>query len=447
MNLNSVIRSIFGILLTLLVLTMNARHAAAQVETLGITVNPLDLQLESVLRFAASDGKGLDYFILPDAGDLKSIPSDTNNPLTPQKVKLGQLLFHETALTINPINPKHWQQASCASCHLAKAGFRSDLQQALGVGGFGVGDSRHRDEAASLPEIDKPDILAPSVLNSAYQSVQPWNGRFGSHGLNLKEKTIRLLDVNRFDLDGLETLAISALTTHRMGTSAISTIPEYQKLFEMAFPEHPYVGSGVEDLKYAGLAMAAYMRTLLPSQAPFQRWLKGEKSAMTKQEKQGAIKFFTSSCVQCHTGPNLAKDGFYAVGFQDHPEDFTGLNLGRGTITKNPKDDFKFKSPQLYNLADNHHYGHGGSFHNVREVVEYFNNGQPQNLASLYSKNISVWFKPLDFTSADIENLTLFLEKSLRDPDLSRYVPKKIPSNLCFPNNDPESRLQLGCGV
>lgn len=232
---------------------------------------------------------------------------------------------------------------------------------------------------------------------------------------------------------------------HRMGTAAIAQIPEYQKLFAAAFPERPYVGAAEEDNKQAAFAIAAYERTLLANQAPFQKWLKGDEEAMSSQQLRGAKVFFSSTCIQCHTGASLALSDFRAVGFADHPQDLSGLNLGRGTITKHAKDDFKFKIPQLYNIADSSPHGHGASFNTIRDIVEYFNQAEAQKVEAKYSDNLSVWFKPLHLKSNEIDDLTAFLETGLRDPNLTRYLPKTIPSGLCFPNNDPESRKQLGC--
>ncbi|MGK7876002.1 MAG: cytochrome-c peroxidase [Xenococcaceae cyanobacterium] len=405
----------------------------------------LSARLKQLVKFAGPSNQGLNYFIIPESSDLDKIPADPLNPLTPEKVCLGQLLFHETALTINPINPKHWQQGSCASCHLAQAGFRSNLAQGLGVGGLGWNKSRHRDPETPPIEIDKQNILVPSVLNSAYQEVMLWNGLAGVAGANAKEPLIQEFDINRLKLHGLETQAIDGLNVHRMGTAAIATIPEYQELFAKAFPDRPYVGAQLEDTVRAGLAIAAYERTLLSNQGSFQKWLKGDENAMSVKELKGAITFFKSSCVECHTGPNLASTKFHAVGFADHPQDLSGLNLGRGTVTKRASDDFKFKVPQLYNLADSSPYGHGASFKTLREVVEYFNRAEPQKFEAKYSGNLSVWFRPLNLTQEDISNLTAFLETGLRDPNLTRYVPDRLPSELCFPNNDPESQKQLNC--
>lgn len=405
----------------------------------------LSANLKNLAKFYAPQNQGLKYFSLPDSSDLKHIPADPKNPLTAEKIELGQFLFHETALSINPVNAKHWQHSSCASCHFAQAGFRSNLKQAIGVGGLGWNKDRHQDSQVFATEVDKQNILTPSALNSAYQKVVLWDGRLGVTGPNSKEALVQEFDVNRFGFDGLETQAIDAMNVHHLGTAAIASIPKYQELFAKAFPDRPYVKAEVEDLKRTGMAIAAYERTLLSNEAPFQEWLKGDEQAMSLQELRGAIVFFRSSCIHCHTGPNLASQAFYSVGFADHPDDFSGLNLGRGVITKRARDDFKFKVPQLYNLADSSPHGHGASFNTLRDVVEYFNRGYPQKMAAFYSGNLSVWFRPLNLTQHQVADLTAFLETGLRDPNLMRYVPESLPSGLCFPNNDPESRKQLHC--
>jgi len=419
-------------------------HAVNDVRD-SASISYLSRQLEQLIKVSAPSNQGLQYFILPDSSEIDKIPADPKNPLTHEKIRLGQFLFHEPALSINPINPKHWQEASCASCHFAQAGFRSNLAQALGTGGMGWNKDRYRDPEVFPTEIDKQNILAPSVLNSAYQKVMLWDGRLGSTGVNAQEPLVQEFDVNRFQLDGLETQAIDGMVIHKLGTAAIARIPEYQELFAKAFPDRPYVKAEVEDLKRAGLAIAAYERTLLANEAPFQKWLRGDKTAMSLSEIRGGITFFSSSCVQCHSSPNFAGSNFSALGFDDHPLDWTGLNLGRGEITKKRSDDFKFKVPQLYNLADSSPYGHGASFDSIREVVQYLNKAKPQKLEAQYAGNLSVWFRPLHFSEEDVSDLTNFLTTALHDPNLNRYVPERLPSRLCFPNNDPLSRHQLGC--
>jgi cytochrome c peroxidase len=402
----------------------------------------LSQQLEIFIKGSAGV-RDFNSFILPDSDDYRNIPSDPMNVLSAEKVRLGKFLFHETALSVNTSNPKHRKQSSCASCHFAQAGFRSDLSLGLGAGGMGLGKSRKPD--LNTPYVDKQKILTPSVLNSAFQNVMLWDGRAGSTGINANESQIKKTYINRYGLHGLESQAIDAMKVHQLATSGIIEISEYQKMFAEAFPDRPFVSTKIEDKKRAAFAISAYERTLLSNQAPFQKWLKGDKDAMSKSELRGAIVFFKSSCVQCHSGPSLANTEFHALGFRDHPNEISGLNLGRSGVTKNRDDDFKFKVPQLYNLKDSTPYGHGASFKTIREVVEYFNRGEPDNLASKYSGNLSVLLKPLNLNKQQISDLSIFLETGLRDPNLIRYVPTALPSKLCFPNNDPVSVRELKC--
>src|SRR4051794_31233596 len=96
---------------------------------------------DSVLSQEISDAVTLDKadFILPQSNDLASIPQDPQNPLTAEKVQLGQLLFHETKLGGNPKVASGIYTYSCASCHHAEAGFQSGLAQGIGEGGIGFG--------------------------------------------------------------------------------------------------------------------------------------------------------------------------------------------------------------------------------------------------------------------------------------------------------------------
>ena len=104
----------------------------------------------------------------------------------------------------------------------------------------------------------------------------------------------------------------------------------------------------------AGLAIAAYERTLLPTESPFQNWLHGEEDAMTDPQKMGAILFFSKGkCNTCHTGPALSSMDFYALGMKDlHQNDYNdaffvneedSAHKGRGGFTGNLADMYKFK--------------------------------------------------------------------------------------------------------
>ena len=174
---------------------------------------------------------------------------------------------------------------------------------------------------------------------------------------------------------------------------------------------------------------------------------------MTAAEKRGAVVFFgIGGCVTCHTGPALGSSTFHALGMGDlegpglvgAPDPADPVHAGRGGFTGRDEDLYRFKTPQLYNLADHAAFGHGASFASVREVVEYKNEGVPQN-PYVSASRLAPEFRPLQLTRAEVDDLVRFLEDALRDPDLGRYAPDALPSGGCFPANDAQSRRDLGC--
>jgi cytochrome c peroxidase len=144
---------------------------------------------------------------------------------------------------------------------------------------------------------------------------------------------------------------------------------------------------------------------------------------------------------------------FHAIGMEDldrFPEPTFGTrpnnneNLGRGGFTGNTEDNYKFKTPQLYNLVDSPFYGHGASFFSVRDVIDYKNTAASQN-DRVPNSALSSDFQSLGLTETEMDDLTVFIEQSLRDPDLNRYVPTSLLSGNCFPNTDEQSLVDLGC--
>ena len=142
---------------------------------------------------------------------------------------------------------------------------------------------------------------------------------------------------------------------------------------------------------------------------------------------------------------------FFAIGFDDFdtstPE-ITGVvsepqSRGRGGFTNEEEDNYKFKVPQLYNLADSDIFGHGASFSSVQAVVEHKNAGISQKL--LPEGTLDSRVQPLGLTEQQIDDLVVFLEDALYDPNLLRYVPSALPSGQCFPNNDEQTQFDLGC--
>ncbi len=420
--------------------------------------NSLDLQLQNVL-LKASKGEGLQYFQLPKSTDLENIPQDPRNSLTSKKIALGKFLFHETGLAIRPKRYESLQTYACASCHHAKAGFQAGSIQGIGEGGigFGIGGENRTKHTDYLEgEMDIQPIRTPTTLNVAYQKNMLWNGQFGATDLNegtenqWKEGTPKA--VNQLGYEGTETQAIAGLDVHRMAikNSIVEMSETYQNLFKETFSDIPETNRFSNET--AGLAIAAYERTLLANEAPFQKWLEGKTYALTDAQKRGAIFFFgKAQCVNCHTGPALNSMAFYALGMKD----LEGFGVygdspkeadqqGRGGFTQRSEDMYKFKVPQLYNLKDSPFYGHGGTFNSIEEVIRYKNTAIPSK-TNVPKTQLATNFVALGLTNQEIKDISDFIEHGLYDANLQRYIPENLPSGNCFPNNDAISKIDLGC--
>ena len=424
------------------------------------TFASLDEELEAQLK-AVSNGMGLPYFTMPSETDYDKIPQDPKNPITAEKVELGKFLFHETGIGINPRNPEEAGTFSCASCHHAEAGFQPGIRQGVGEGGIGFGEkgeARRVNPDYGFDFLDIQPIRTPSIVNTAWQEVMLWNGQLGNtpinEGTEIKWALRSPKSLNFLGFEGLETQAIAGLTIHRqrVNDEFVNEHPDYKAMFDEAFPQIPETERYNDTI--AGLAIAAYERTVVTNKAPFQEWLKGDKTALSEKEKKGAILFFgKAGCVSCHTGPALSSNAFYALGMKDLigegvtntvGQDFFTSAEGRGGFTGNEDELFQFKVPQLYNLIESPFYGHGGSFTSIRDVVAYKNAAIPEN-DLVGEQYISNRFKPLGLTEEEIDQITVFIEKGLRDPDLMRYAPTNLPTGNCFPNADEMSKIDLGC--
>lgn len=410
-------------------------------------------QLRSALE-AQSGGLGLSAFVLPDGNDLNSVPQDPLNPVTAEKVALGQLLFHDERFALNGLSDQDpsW---SCASCHKVGSGLKPGIPQGIGEGGVGIGKNRVLafgfDPLAPEDAPNRPDmqpIAVPSILNVAMQEVVLWNGQLGnaSNGLinnglapNVVVPNSLPSSVNVHQMGGLESQAIAGQTVHRLRfthDSPLQDIPAYRALWNAAYP-----GGSVNIAVDAAKAIAAFERTIYANQAPFQQWLKGDDNALNESELAGANLFFgKAGCSGCHTGPALSSwpgaqesELFFAVGFDDFDNNKVAIHgviadearLGRGGFTQNPLQNYQFKVPQLYNLADSKILGHGASFSSIKEVVQYKNAALPQNPNA--QSFLDARFQPLNLTTREVNEITTFLTSALHDPNLTRYVPTEFP--------------------
>ena len=440
------------IIITLIIFLSSCRRDKVQLAT------QTDTLLENAIKKFSATGE-IDHFILPESNDYSNIPSSPENPITPVKVALGKFLFFETGLGLSPMQEVGEGTYSCGSCHIPSAGFRPGRLQGIGEGGIGFGLNGEEREMNTLYTPEQLDVQGArplSVLNAAYVTNALWNGQFGGGGVNVGTESVwkeeNGTNINHLGFGGLESQNIESLHLHRMviNKDVIDDLG-YTPYFESAFSDFP------EEERYsdkaASFAIAAYLRTLLTTEAPFQEYLKGDKYALTEQEKRGAMLFFgDAKCAACHSGPSFNAMTFYALGVKDLYETGQAFNtsaddtrnLGRGGFTENPDDMYKFKVPQLYNLKDTPFYFHGSSKTTLHDVVEYFNNAEIEN-ANVPESQIPPIFQPLGLSQTDIDDLVAFLDNGLHDPNLKRYEPDYILSGNCFPNNDEQSKIDIGC--
>ena len=419
-----------------------------------------DAQLEKLLK-TASNNEGRSFFILPDGHDFSKIPQDPNNPITSEKVELGRMLFHETCIGRAPQKVESIETYSCASCHHVDAGFQAGVAQGIGEGGIGFGirgEKRHKSPTYSDLTVDVQPLRTPAALNVAFQELMLWNGQFGAVGKNKGTENLWTLNTpkekNKLGFHGVETQAIAGMGVHRLKIDVVrmANMPQYSLYFNLAYANLPADKRMTE--VNAGLAIAAYERTLLANQAPFQKWLRGDVNAMNDNEKDGAILFFgKGGCVSCHTGPALNQMEFYALGMNDLTTGHYGAvnsgedkpdHKGRGSFTGRAEDLFKFKVPQLYNLKDSPFYGHGSQFTSIKDVIDYKNTAISTN-SKVPKAQLATEFRPLSLTADEVDKIRQFIETGLYDPNLRRYVPRTLPSGNCFPNNDASSRVDKGC--
>ncbi len=430
-------------------------YACAQ-DQLG---NPLDIQLERAL-IRLSPTQDVSHYVLPASTDLNAIPQGVGNPLTPEKVNLGKMLFYETGIGLDAKYEEGLGTFSCATCHIPTAGFMAGRPQGVADGGVGFGlngESRVKMSRYEGNEVDAQAARPISLLNVAFVTNSMWNGKFGANHNNRGTEHLWDADpeihVNKMGLDGLEAQNIEGTIVHRMVTDHPYVLDSmgYRAMFDAAFPDMP-----VEE-RYgrlaASFALSAYIRTLIPSKAPFQQWVKGDLDAMNEQQKRGALVFFgKAGCYRCHKGGSMNANEFHALGVKDlyeQPDVFRATpndqrNFGRGGFTGKPEDMFRYKVPSIYNMKDSPFYFHGSSIRSLEDLVEYFDRGVPEN-PRVPEENISPFFHPLHLTEQEKADLVEFLAEGLRDPDLMRFAPPAVLSGNCFPNNDPFSQTDLGC--
>ena len=309
---------------------------------------------------------------------LPPVPVPADNPQSQAKVKLGHMLTFDTRLSKN-------NSISCAGCHLPFAGGGGHTPRAFGQGG----------------ELGR---WAPSWINAAYYTSLFWDGRAAS----LEEQTGALPGhMGPISAPGEMGGDVDAIV------KKLNAIPGYKQAFKAAF------GEGATRQNIAK-AIAAYERTLIARNAPFQRYVNGDKAALSPAAKRGFELFRgKAECVACHTPPLLTDNAFHNIGVpQVGP---LKEDKGRYAVTRNKDDIGAFKTPSLYNSASFLFFMHDGAFSTMRQVIEHYNRG-----GDAKNPHQDAAIEPLHLTDAEVSDLIAFME-SLTDEGLNHIHRPALP--------------------
>ncbi len=423
---------------------------------------------------------------------------DPRFKITEAKRYLGKLLYQDP-IRMNNIKPEFGgdpttiQTASCGSCHFGEAGSKAGEVINIAAGGQGrmvmrpegtftfertlkVGavdviptpieklDSEgHVVLSGKFDQVDSVARLSPSMVGFAF------NNRLlggGAAGEPFDASNSAKANKNPDNLPAGESLSQIAFAVHRMAETqknALQGNAVYRRLFADAFPEEyaAFLVSGNHDDYMSEdttiRAVAAFLRTVITRNTPWDRFMAGDDAALTANQRRGAWLFAASianggaNCISCHSGPALNKqlgdeegalveENFYNLGLKEHPlqdlartalENPNHHDVGRQEATANPDDAFEFKVPTLRQLRTAGQFMHSGEFSSIREVVEFFSAGVPTNALSAAAGNLPARFTSprgegrtgLGLSQTDMSALVDFIENALFDPGFVKYDP------------------------
>ncbi len=303
---------------------------------------------------------------------LAAVPIPKDNPQSAEKIELGKQLFFDKRLSGD-------NSVACATCHDPNKGWSNSDKTAEGIGGQRGGRS------------------APTVINAAYQAFQFWDGR----AKTLEQQALGPI-ANPIEMN----LPIE------QAVEKIGSIKGYQDQFQKVFGE-PVTAENI------GKAIAAFERTALSGDAPFDRVRAGDDTALSIQAWEGMQLFFgKANCSSCHSGPNFTDNGFHNIGVsftKDQPD------LGRFAISNVEGDKGSFKTPTLRDIAKTGPYMHDGSLATLEEVVDYYDKGGTPN------EYLDEELFPLKLTAEQKAALVAFLKEGLTSKQYPNVDPPKLP--------------------
>lgn len=301
---------------------------------------------------------------------LAAVPVPADNASTPARVALGKALFFDPRLSGNGA-------VSCASCHNPALGWSDGLKTAVGFGGAVL------------------NRATPTIVNVGYNTQFMWDGRKKS----LEDQAL-----------GPMQAADEMNTDFPVLLERLRGIRGYVAMFEKAYPGEPIAEASIAK------ALAAFQRTVVSKDSAFDRWVAGDRSALTPSQQRG-FKVFTDAgkgnCVACHSGANFTDNGFHNIGLRQ------GANpdLGRFAVRKVASMKGAFKTPTLRDIELTAPYFRDGSARTLRDVIEHYDRGGDDR------SNVSQDIKPLNLSNKDKEDLEAFM-RALTGRRTSFVVPQ-----------------------
>jgi len=272
---------------------------------------------------------GNSRLIVPLGLDLyRPVPED--NPLTPARIALGRRLFRERRLSRDG-------SLACVDCHDPGRAFTSTRR-----GASQIGDA-----------VVSRDV--PTLVNRAWGLRFFWDGRAAT----LEEQALQPI-LNRHEM---------GLTAE--GVLGVVRLPVYRRRFAEAFGGEPTA-------EHVGRALAAYVRTIVAGNSPYDREIEGRGSPLSDPARRG-LRLFTgrARCIECHLGPNLTDEKFHNTGVAWRSG--SPVDAGRALVTGLQEDQGAFKTPTLRQVAVTPPYMHDGSFPTLASVIDHYDRGGHQN--------------------------------------------------------------------
>ena len=303
---------------------------------------------------------------------LPAVAWPKDNQPTADKISLGMQLYFEPRLSKD-------NTVSCASCHDPAKGFSNGERFATGVGGAKGGRS------------------APSVINSAYYAQQFWDGRAAT----LEDQAL-----------GPIQNPIEMALSLEDAVAKLNKIDGYKSQFKKVFGT---------DVNKEGIAkaIAAYERTVLSGNAPYDKFKAGEPHALSKKAAEGMKLFFGKArCSACHTGPSFSDNGYHNLGIGMTAKE---SDVGREAISKLAGDRGAFKTPTLREIAKTAPYMHDGSLKTLEEVVEHYNKG------GIANEWLDEELVPLNLTADEKDAVVTFMKEGLSSADYPAHKAPKLP--------------------